>query len=66
MRLLTILDIFEAMTAHDRPYKKAMPAEHVFGILRKMAEEGQIDKDILNLFEQSKAWVEDAQTAETA
>ena len=66
VRLLTILDIFEAMTAHDRPYKKAMPAEHVFGILRKMAEEGQIDKDILNLFEQSKAWVEDAQTAETA
>ena len=66
VRLLTILDIFEAMTAHDRPYKKAMPAEHAFGILRKMAEEGQIDKDILNLFEQSKAWVEDAQTAETA
>lgn len=66
VRLLTILDIFEAMTAHDRPYKKAMPAEHVFGILRKMAEEGQIDKDILNLFEQSKAWVEDAQIAETA
>ena len=66
VRLLTILDIFEAMTAHDRPYKKAMPAEHAFGILRKMAEEGQIDKDILNLFEQSKAWVEETQAKEPA
>ena len=65
VRLLSILDIFEAMTAHDRPYKEAMPAEHAFGILRKMADQGQIDKDLLNLFEQSKAWVEDTQTVET-
>ena len=57
VRLLTILDVFEAMTAHDRPYKKAMPAEHAFKILHQMAEQGQIDEGLLNLFEQSKAWI---------
>ena len=45
------------MTAHDRPYKKPMPAGHAFAILHQMADQGQIDADILNLFEQSKAWV---------
>ena len=57
VRLLTIIDIFEAMTAHDRPYKKAMPAACAFKILYQMAEQGQIDADLLRLFEQSNAWV---------
>lgn len=57
VRLLTILDIFEAMTAIDRPYKKAMPAERAFSILYQMVEQGQIDGGILKLFEQSGAWM---------
>ena len=56
-RLITILDVFEAMTANDRPYKKPMRAEHAFSILHQMADQGQIDADILNLFEQSMACV---------
>ena len=59
VRLLSILDIFEAMTAHDRPYKKAVPVDRAFGILRKMAEQGQLDSDLIDLFEQSKAWIEE-------
>lgn len=59
VRLLTILDVFEAMTAIDRPYKKPMPAEHAFRILHQMADQGQIDEDLLNLFEQSNAWLSD-------
>ncbi|MDD7641571.1 MAG: GAF domain-containing protein [bacterium] len=66
VRLLTILDVFEAMTAHDRPYKKAMPAEHAFKILHQMADQGQVDEELLNLFEQSRAWITETQTAETA
>ena len=66
VRLLTILDVFEAMTAHDRPYKKAMPAEHAFKILHQMADQGQIDEDLLALFEQSKAWITETQTKEPA
>lgn len=57
VRLLTILDVFEAMTAIDRPYKKAMPAECAFSILHQMVEQGQIDGDLLELFEESRAWV---------
>ena len=57
VRLLTILDIFEALTAKDRPYKKGVPLEKALGILHSMAEqEGSIDKEILALFEASKAW----------
>ena len=50
MRLLTILDIFDALTARDRPYKPAVPVEKAFGILDSMANDGQIDREILSLF----------------
>lgn len=55
-RLLTILDIFEALTARDRPYKKAMPLEKALRILQEMAECGKLDAGILDLFLQSRAW----------
>ncbi len=56
VRLLTILDVFDALTAQDRPYKPPMPAEKALGILHSMVEEGSLDGDVLALFEQSKAW----------
>lgn len=56
VRLLTILDIFEALTAADRPYKKPIPLNKTFQILHSMADEGSLDAEILELFEQSKAW----------
>ena len=58
VRLLVILDVFEALTARDRPYKKAMPVERAFGILYQMAEQREIDHGILEWFEESQAWVE--------
>ena len=56
VRLLTILDIFEALTAKDRPYKKPIPIEKSFDIMRSMVREGNLDGEILALFEKSKAW----------
>ncbi len=56
VRLLTILDVFDALTARDRPYKKPMPAEKALDILRSMVDEGSLDGEILNLFEKSKTW----------
>lgn len=56
VRLLTILDIFDALTAKDRPYKKGLPVERALEILATMADEGQLDRSILALFEQSRAW----------
>ena len=53
---MTILDIFEALTARDRPYKKPIPVDRSLDILRSMAREGSIDAEILALFTQSRAW----------
>jgi PAS domain S-box-containing protein len=56
VRLLTILDIFEALTAKDRPYKKPMPIEKAFFVLHDMEKHGEVDGEILGWFEQSHAW----------
>lgn len=58
VRLLTILDVFDALTAKDRPYKEPMPAEKALSILRAMARDGAVDGEVLDLFEASRAWVE--------
>ncbi|MCQ2407518.1 MAG: PAS domain-containing protein [Oscillospiraceae bacterium] len=55
-RLLTIIDIYDALTAEDRPYKRPMEPEAAFNILRRMAEEGKLDTEILEDFYQSHAW----------
>ncbi|MDO4540472.1 MAG: HD domain-containing phosphohydrolase [Syntrophomonadaceae bacterium] len=60
VRLLTILDIFDALTARDRPYKPPMPTEKALAILDDMARDGQLDADILDLFKQSQAWEDEA------
>ena len=49
-KLMAVTDIAEALTASDRPYKKAMPLETVYRILRSMAEGGELDKSLVQLF----------------
>ena len=56
VRLLTILDIFEALTAKDRPYKKPMTVDRALSILESMVSNGDLDGDILALFKESSAW----------
>lgn len=56
VRLLTILDIFEALTAKDRPYKSPYPIDRTWKILNSMVEEGSLDGDLLALFRESRAW----------
>ena len=55
-RLLTIIDIYDALTAEDRPYKPPLPPEKAFAILRDMAKNGKIDPQILESFCKSEAW----------
>ncbi len=55
IRIITIIDIFEALTA-ERPYKKPLSPEKSLEILNSMANEGKIDRSILDLFIESKAW----------
>ena len=56
VRLLTILDVFEALTARDRPYKPPMPAEKALSILDSMVSEGAVDAGVLELFKASRVW----------
>jgi len=55
-RILTISDIFDALVSHDRPYKKSIPLHRSLVILSEMADEGKLDKDLVKLFIESKAW----------
>jgi HD-GYP domain-containing protein (c-di-GMP phosphodiesterase class II) len=50
---MTVCDIFDALTASDRPYKKAMPLEKALQILQWEANDGMLDKDIVELFTRS-------------
>ena len=56
VRLLTILDIFEALTARDRPYKPPIPPEKAWKIMDKMVREGALDGNMLAEFRESRAW----------
>ena len=49
-KLMAVTDIAEALTASDRPYKKAMPLETVNRILRSMAEKEELDNNLVELF----------------
>ncbi len=52
-RILAIADIFEALSASDRPYKKAKKLSEVMKILYFMAKDNDIDRDIVRFFYQS-------------
>lgn len=55
-RLLTVIDIYEALTAKDRPYKPPVSSEKAFEILRDMCSAGKLDGDVLESFYVSGAW----------
>ncbi|MGR5194426.1 HD domain-containing phosphohydrolase [Vibrio rotiferianus] len=52
-RILVIADIFEALTAGDRPYKKAKPVSVAVDIMYQMALDEHLDMDLLLLFLES-------------
>jgi HD-GYP domain-containing protein (c-di-GMP phosphodiesterase class II) len=49
-RMMTISDIFDALVAWDRPYKSSVDEGEAIRILRSEADEGKIDKDLLQVF----------------
>jgi HD-GYP domain-containing protein (c-di-GMP phosphodiesterase class II) len=52
-RMMTIADIFDALTASDRPYKKAMPLDRALSILRMEVEDGNLDQELVEMFIES-------------
>lgn len=49
-RMMTVADIFDALTAADRPYKKAVPLEKALDILHLEVRAGKLDPDVLEVF----------------
>jgi HD-GYP domain-containing protein (c-di-GMP phosphodiesterase class II) len=49
-KMMAISDIYDALTASDRPYKKAVPHELALDILKKEAEGGQLDHELFRIF----------------
>ena len=55
-RVMTVSDIFDALTASDRPYKKALPSQRALGILDMEGKSGQLDRAIVDLLLESQVY----------
>jgi HD-GYP domain-containing protein (c-di-GMP phosphodiesterase class II) len=60
-RILAIADIFEALTASDRPYKKPNKLSEAMRILYSMAKEGELDYEIVKFFYEEKIYLKYAE-----
>ena len=49
-RILTIADIYDSLTANDRPYKGTVPVHKALDILVAMSDEGKLDKELVRIF----------------
>jgi HD-GYP domain-containing protein (c-di-GMP phosphodiesterase class II)/HAMP domain-containing protein len=56
-RIIAIADIFEALTARERPYKKGRTLMEALRILGSMKEEGHIDPDLFEVFISEKVYL---------
>ena len=55
-RILTICDIFDALTAADRPYKKALAVEQALDLMQAECRAGHLDASLFEVFAHSHAW----------
>jgi len=60
-RVMGIADIFEALTADDRPYKPAMPVSEALQILGRLKVNNHIDPDLFDVFVRKKVYLRYAQ-----
>jgi HD-GYP domain-containing protein (c-di-GMP phosphodiesterase class II) len=56
-RVMGIADIFEALTAKDRPYKKGKTLSESLAILGRMKENGHVDPDLFDIFVRDKVYL---------
>jgi hypothetical protein len=55
-KMMTICDIFDALSASDRPYKRAVPTERALDILRSSVEERELDAELFRLFLEARIY----------
>lgn len=57
-RMMAIADIFEALTASDRPYKEGKPLSECLAIMGRMRENQHIDPDLFDIFIDQKVYLQ--------
>lgn len=55
-KMMTISDIFDALTASDRPYKRAVPVDKAMHILDLEVKDGHVDPELVRIFRDAKVW----------
>jgi len=55
-KIMTVSDIFDALTASDRPYKKAVPLARALDILAMEVKQGHIDGELVRIFADGRCW----------
>jgi HD-GYP domain-containing protein (c-di-GMP phosphodiesterase class II) len=65
-RMMTIADIFDALTASDRPYKRAVPVSRALDILAEETHGGMLDDELFRLFVDAKVFERASETGDPA
>jgi hypothetical protein len=62
-RMMTISDIYDALTAKDRPYKRSVPTDRALDIMASEVRGGMLDPDLFTLFIEAKVFEESERPA---
>jgi len=55
-KMMSISDIFDALTASDRPYKRAVPVQKALDILGFEVKDNHVDGELVRIFTEAKVW----------
>lgn len=55
-KMMTVADIFDALTANDRPYKKAVPVDRAIDILEFGVKDQHLDPELVRIFREARVW----------
>jgi len=55
-KMMSVADVYDALTASDRPYKKAVPTERAIDILESSVREGHLDGELVRVFRDARVW----------
>src|SRR5262250_2962805 len=53
-KMMAIADIYDALSAADRPYKKAVPPDQALNIIEQETHQGFLDADLFRLFREAQ------------
>ena len=55
-KMMSVADIFDALTASDRPYKRAVPLQKALDILGYEVKDQHLDADLVRIFTEAQVW----------